>query len=142
MTRTARMAMHRPCRFPAVAGRSAHALVSHQPSGLRGQRFEAIHLEQAECQADPSFNDGKQTVPCMPFKDYYAARFTGNLLLDLTTPGTPETCHFRMTSDDGAVLYINGTKVVDDDGVHGMQSRIGSIELRESNVYLPFRLPT
>ena len=98
------------------------------------------HEQGASCQADPSYNNGKQTVPCMPFKDFYAARFTGNLLLDQTIPGTPETCYFRMTSDDGAVLYINGTKVVDDDGVHGMQARVGSIELRQSSVYLPFRL--
>merc|ERR1711871_1727438 len=77
----------------------------------------------------------------MPFKDYYAARFTGNLLLTLKNPGQPETCHFRLTSDDGAVLFVNGTKVVGNDGVHGFDvAHTGSIELFETDVYLPFRL--
>ena len=36
---------------------------------------------------------------------------------------------FQTTSDDGSLLYVDGTQVVNDDGPHAMQSAIGSIEL-------------
>jgi hypothetical protein len=36
---------------------------------------------------------------------------------------------FSTTSDDGSVLWINGTKVVDNDGVHSLQTRSGTIPL-------------
>ena len=37
---------------------------------------------------------------------------------------------FRLTSDDGAVLRIDGQMVIDNDGIHGPSSKEGSIELR------------
>jgi len=37
---------------------------------------------------------------------------------------------FYTTSDDGSALYIGSQKVVDNDGLHGMQERSGSIGLR------------
>jgi len=37
---------------------------------------------------------------------------------------------FYTTSDDGSALYIGAQKVVDNDGLHGMQERSGSIGLR------------
>jgi len=37
---------------------------------------------------------------------------------------------FYTTSDDGSALYIGATKVVDNDGTHGMQERSGQIGLR------------
>lgn len=45
---------------------------------------------------------------------------------------------FSTNSDDASLLYINGAKVVDNDGQHGMQFRQGSLSLREG-VYA-FRL--
>lgn len=33
---------------------------------------------------------------------------------------------FRLVADDGAILYIDGDKVVDNDGVHASESRSGS----------------
>lgn len=36
---------------------------------------------------------------------------------------------FRIGSDDGSVLYINGKKILDNDGVHGVEYRETSIQL-------------
>jgi len=36
---------------------------------------------------------------------------------------------FYTTSDDGSALYIDGEKVVDNDGAHGMQARSGTVTL-------------
>ncbi|NLI37419.1 MAG: sulfatase-like hydrolase/transferase [Bacteroidales bacterium] len=41
----------------------------------------------------------------------------------------PGTYHFFLQSDDGSKLYIDGSKVVDDDGAHGLIEREGSVEL-------------
>ena len=47
-------------------------------------------------------------------------------LLNIATGGF---YNFQTTSDDGSLLYVDGTQVVNDDGSHAMQSTIGSIEL-------------
>ena len=36
---------------------------------------------------------------------------------------------FRLTSDDGSRLYLRGEKVVDNDGVHNAEKKVGSVEL-------------
>jgi len=38
---------------------------------------------------------------------------------------------FRLKADDGALLFIDGELVVDNDGIHGAISKRGSVELRE-----------
>ncbi|MBS3735152.1 MAG: chitobiase/beta-hexosaminidase C-terminal domain-containing protein [Phycisphaerae bacterium] len=38
---------------------------------------------------------------------------------------------FYTTSDDGSALYIDGKKVVDNDGAHGMQARSGTVTVSE-----------
>eukprot|EP00945_MAST-04E_sp_MAST-4E-sp1_P005913 g5913.t1 len=93
----------------------------------------------ASCQADPLHNKGTPNPPCMPFVDYYAARFSGYLSLVLTAGQASETCYFQLESDDGSVLYVNGTKVVDDDGVHGMDKKSGSVTITSTGL-MPFRL--
>lgn len=40
---------------------------------------------------------------------------------------------FRLASDDGSLLYINGKKVIDNDGVHGVEAIEGSIRLSEGS---------
>lgn len=37
---------------------------------------------------------------------------------------------FTTASDDGSLLFIDGKKVVDNDGVHGVQSKSGSVNLK------------
>ena len=60
--------------------------------------------------------------------DYYAFEFIGELFI--TTPGEYT---FYTNSDDGSGLWIgkegSETYVVDNDGLHGMQKRSGTIEL-------------
>ena len=38
---------------------------------------------------------------------------------------------FTVSSDDGSQLFINGEKIVDNDGVHGNQAKAGSVELKK-----------
>ncbi len=57
--------------------------------------------------------------------ELYALLFTGFLRV-------PEDAmyEFALTSDDGSVLQVGGTTVVDNDGFHGSDERIGMIALR------------
>jgi len=57
-------------------------------------------------------------------KNNFAVRYQG--LIDVPEAGKYQ---FWTKSDDGSVLYIDGKKVVDNDGIHAPQERQGSIEL-------------
>ncbi len=48
--------------------------------------------------------------------------------------------NFRLTSDDGSKLYIDGKLLIDNDGLHPPQTREGSIELTSGvhNIRLPY----
>ena len=59
-------------------------------------------------------NDGEQ----------FGARITTTL--DITTGGTYT---FTTTSDDGSILFINGTQVVNNDGLHAIETQSGTIDL-------------
>lgn len=54
----------------------------------------------------------------------FAFRFVGRL--EIQVPGEYT---FYTTSDDGSQLFINGARVVDNDGLHGNQTRSGSVTL-------------
>ena len=54
----------------------------------------------------------------------FAIRFRGKLAID-----TPGLYHFGLYADDGAKLYIDGTLIVDNDGIHGAKSETGIITL-------------
>jgi len=56
--------------------------------------------------------------------DYFAFRFTGYIKVPADGNYT-----FYTNSDDGSKLYVNGSLVVDNDGLHGMLERSGSINL-------------
>ncbi|MEM9834537.1 MAG: PA14 domain-containing protein, partial [Bacteroidota bacterium] len=56
--------------------------------------------------------------------EYFGFAFTG--YIDIQTAGT---YRFYTTSDDGSALYIDGKKVVDNDGRHSRQERSGSVRL-------------
>ena len=58
--------------------------------------------------------------------EWFAIRFEGKL--DIATAGT---YYFRVTSDDGANLYLNDANVVDNDGLHSTRSREGSVTLTQ-----------
>ena len=55
----------------------------------------------------------------------FAIRFRGELAIE-----TPGLYHFGLYADDGAKLYIDGTLIVDNDGVHEGKGKRGSITLK------------
>ena len=57
-------------------------------------------------------------------QDKFAARYTGDL--NVTKPGTYT---FYLTSDDGSVLYIDGQKVIDHDGLHATTEKSVTLTL-------------
>ncbi len=63
--------------------------------------------------------------------DDFGFRFESILKIDIGG-----TYAFYTTSDDGSNLYIDGIKVVDNDGLHGPQERSGSITLSPGDHYL------
>ena len=54
----------------------------------------------------------------------FSIRYTGSIYISVSASYT-----FYTSSDDGSKLYINGTEVVDNDGLHGVRERSGSILL-------------
>ena len=59
------------------------------------------------------------------FRDNYVAKFEGYLNVKRTGRYS-----FWTTSDDGSWLLINGRRVVNNDGLHGMRQRRGRKHLR------------
>lgn len=57
-------------------------------------------------------------------RDAFALRFTSNLAISRAGRYT-----FHLTSDDGSRLYIGGREIIDNDGLHGMVEKSGSVEL-------------
>lgn len=57
--------------------------------------------------------------------EWFAIRYDGRFEIK-----AENTYSFKLTSDDGAVLYIDGEKVVDNDGIHAMQSGNGTKVLK------------
>ncbi|MCY4570733.1 MAG: PA14 domain-containing protein, partial [Candidatus Poribacteria bacterium] len=55
----------------------------------------------------------------------FAIRFRGELAIE-----TPGLYHFGLYADDGAKLYIDGTLIVDNDGIHEGKGKRGSITLK------------
>jgi hypothetical protein len=56
--------------------------------------------------------------------EWFAVRFTGTI----TVP-TPGRTRFRLHSDDGAKLYLDGTLLIDNDGLHTARSASNEIQL-------------
>ncbi len=56
--------------------------------------------------------------------EWFAIRYTGSFQVDREGDYA-----FRLVSDDGSRLFIDGNKVIDDDGVHPPQSASGSVYL-------------
>ena len=60
-------------------------------------------------------------------KDNFGYVFSG--YLEINDPGMYE---FQITSDDGSRLFINTDLIVDNDGLHGRQSKEGTINLKNT----------
>ena len=58
--------------------------------------------------------------PGLSFSDHFAARWTGYLKV-----ATTASYDFQLRSDDGSLLFVDGSRVVDNDGLHGLRARTG-----------------
>ncbi len=56
--------------------------------------------------------------------EWFAIDYSGKFWIE-----KPGLYRFRLVSDDGAMLYIAGQLIVDNDGVHSTEVRLGSIRL-------------
>ena len=70
------------------------------------------------------YTEGFPTPDMQYVVENFAIRFRGELAVE-----TPGLYIFGLYSDDGAKLYINGTLVVDNGGIHAPMGKLGSITL-------------
>eukprot|EP01052_Picozoa_sp_SAG31_P009458 SAG31_NODE_497_length_14862_cov_6.951568_3_plen_551_part_00 len=89
---------------------------SWEPSIEHEEHTDSIDYENTEAFARDidGFEGADQFV--MRWRGSYAAPSSGQYT-------------FTTTSDDGSMLYIDGVVVVDNDGLHGAQSRSGDVQL-------------
>merc|ERR1719487_1793898 len=66
----------------------------------------------------------QQDFTKLGYTDRFAVRFTGALNIE-----EKNLYFFRLWSDDGSRLFIDGKKIVDNDGLHGRRAKEGSLEL-------------
>ncbi|MFD5899286.1 MULTISPECIES: family 16 glycoside hydrolase [unclassified Streptomyces] len=81
----------------------------------------------------PNIDKLKPTIDWTTPEDFglgenFVTEVTG--YLDIQTPGKH---NFRITSDDGSRLIIDGTQIIDNGGKHGPQPKDGSVELTEGH---------
>ena len=74
--------------------------------------------------SERDYTEGFPTPEMQHVVEDFAIRFRGELAIE-----TPGLYQFGLYSDDGAKLYIDGTLVVDNDGIHAGRGKRGSITL-------------
>jgi len=109
------------------------------PSGLRGEIYYLPENTQtlerlARLRPQGSIYTTSLNVPPQSFLmgfpgitkrfEWFAIDYSGKFWIE-----KPGLYRFRLVSDDGAMLYIDGQLIVDNDGVHQTQVRLGSIRL-------------
>ncbi len=74
----------------------------------------------------PQATGGVEKIDVAPRQrdDQFALRFEGALAIDQEGDYT-----FHVASDDGSRILIDGKRVVDNDGIHGPQSKSGKVKL-------------
>ena len=109
------------------------------PSGLRGDIYHLREGTQtledlAGLQPRGSIYTVSLNVPPQDFSrgfpgvtdrfEWFAIDYSGRFWIE-----KPGLYRFRLISDDGAMLYIDGQLVADNDGVHSTTVRLGSLRL-------------
>ncbi|WP_157472088.1 PA14 domain-containing protein [Neolewinella persica] len=106
-------------------------------AGVRAEIFpvpdDIVRLNQAPWQSTPIHEGIAPTIDFVEsewgkLSDLFAARFTGYLKI-------PQTSNylFRLRSDDGSRLLIDGQEIINNDGLHGPDPRDGEIALAAGN---------
>lgn len=109
------------------------------PSGLRGDIYYLPSNTQslarlARLRPQGSIYTTSLNVPPQSFLagfpgitkrfEWFAIDYSGKFWIE-----KPGLYRFRLVSDDGAMLYIDGQLIVDNDGVHSTEVRLGSVRL-------------
>jgi hypothetical protein len=124
---------------PVISGQNAFGSGTQTAGSLQG----TVYFIPADSRKFPDVSQIKPTatlfteqlnIPARSFSDgfpgidnrfeWFAVRYEGFVEVSRTADYT-----FRLLSDDGALLYIDGALVVDDDGVHAVSSKSGSVKL-------------
>lgn len=106
-------------------------------AGVRAEIFpvpdDIVRLDQVAWESTPIHEGIAPTIDFVEsewgkLSDLFAARFMGYLKI-------PETSNylFRLSSDDGSRLLIDGQEIVNNDGLHGPDPRDGEIALAAGN---------
>ena len=74
---------------------------------------------------DLNFRSTEITFPGTKLQSHFAIRWTGKIKIPKDGKYT-----FFLESDDGSRLFIDGKKVVDNGGLHEMQTDSGQVELK------------
>lgn len=106
-------------------------------AGFRAEYFDVNHslsrLDDIDWNADPThqevtseinYANGRGSFWEGGSTDTFGARVTGNVEVD-----EGGTFQFLLGGDDGAILFINGVQVIDNDGIHGFRTRTSEVEL-------------
>ncbi|MFC7530924.1 family 16 glycoside hydrolase [Actinoplanes sp. GCM10030250] len=111
----------------------AHAAVPPQEPGVTLRTFDLQTSRDSICtlKTGQTPNIDKRmsvinwtTAADFGLEDRFQSEVSGNI--NITTAGTYQ---FRLTSDDGSRLYIDSTRVINNDGLHGAVAVEGSISL-------------
>ena len=109
------------------------------PSGLKGDIYHLPNNtrsvdEIGRLKPEGSIYTTSLNVPPQDFQlgfpgitkryEWFAINYCGKFCIE-----HPGLYRFRLISDDGAMLYIDGQLVADNDGVHSTEVRLGSIRL-------------
>ncbi len=81
-------------------------------------------LDKMEPKAEGVVPQIVMNVPQRKQSDRFALRFTGNVIVPKSGKYT-----FSVASDDGSRIYINDELLVNNDGLHGMSEKRGSVNL-------------
>ncbi len=116
-----------PTPTPAPAPTPSPTPPTSSNSGLRYKYYEGSWPYIPNFSAQKVLKQGtvsNYTLGVRQKDDRYGIVFTGSIQINTSGNYT-----FYTTSDDGSNLYIDGKKVVDNDGNHGPQERGGSVSL-------------
>lgn len=89
--------------------------------------FDALRPVGTVCmdRLDVSERNGYPGFPGLRNRfEWFGVDFQGAFVVD-----EPGLFHFRLTSDDGSKLFVDGALVIDDDGFHAVRATEGAVRL-------------
>jgi hypothetical protein len=107
-------------------GKSLTKMGNPTTASWDGQKPIVAHSEFKKDVWYSNDNDFKREIKGFSKNDRYAMRWSGGF-------ATPQAgvWEFKTRSDDGSQLWIDGKRVVNNDGNHGMQTRTGKAQLKK-----------